>query len=169
MEYGKALSRAWQITWRWKILWISGFLVSLASVFGRNTDIFTYETGRSISLPGWTGYASVPQLWAAAGGIVLLVLCLGFLIVVALWVVSVIARGALIAGVQQVEEGGSTTLRQPWRVGISRFWTLLVISILAGIPSIFATIGSIVETFTSATWTLAYRELTGLAPQPNEP
>jgi hypothetical protein len=31
---------------------------------------------------------------------------------------------------------------------------------------VFALIGSIVETFTSATWTLVYRELTGLATPP---
>ena len=31
MDYGKVLSRAWEITWRWKVLWILGFLASLAS------------------------------------------------------------------------------------------------------------------------------------------
>ena len=29
MDYGKVLSRAWEITWRWKALWILGFLAAL--------------------------------------------------------------------------------------------------------------------------------------------
>ncbi|MGD8904906.1 MAG: hypothetical protein PVI67_15190, partial [Anaerolineae bacterium] len=31
MDYGKILTRAWEITWRWKILWILGFLAALGS------------------------------------------------------------------------------------------------------------------------------------------
>ena len=26
MDFGKVIGRAWQITWRWKILWVLGFL-----------------------------------------------------------------------------------------------------------------------------------------------
>jgi hypothetical protein len=64
------------------------------------------------------------------------VACLAILIAIALWVISVIARGGLIAGVQQIEEEGSTTFGSAWRVGASRFWTLFGIGILAVIPFI---------------------------------
>ena len=62
--------------------------------------------------------------------------CLALIIGIALWVVSVIARGGLIAGVQQVEDEGDTSFGQAWRAGASRFWTLFGIGILAAIPMI---------------------------------
>ena len=34
MDYGRVLTRAWEITWRWKILWILGFLAALGSGSG---------------------------------------------------------------------------------------------------------------------------------------
>lgn len=129
MDYGKVLSRAWEITWRWKVLWILGFLASL----GRGTGS-TGNTGYSMDSSNWQwgeGFRVPPEvvgLLAAAG-------CLAILIAIAIWVISIMARGGLIAGVQQVEEEGSTTFLQAWRVGRDRFWTLLGISILAFIPA----------------------------------
>ena len=29
MDFGKVLGRAWEITWRWKMLWVLGFLAAL--------------------------------------------------------------------------------------------------------------------------------------------
>ena len=84
--------------------------------------------------PGWTFDRPFPELWAAISGLVLGLLCLGLIIVIALWVLSVIARGGLIAGVQQVEDEGSTTFGRAWRVGAKRFWTLFGISVLTAIP-----------------------------------
>ncbi len=54
--------------------------------------------------------------------------------------VSVIARGGLIAGVQQVEESGETSFGKAWRAGAKRFWTLFGIGILASIPMIILAI-----------------------------
>ena len=31
MDYGKILRRAWEITWRWKVLWLLGFLAALGN------------------------------------------------------------------------------------------------------------------------------------------
>jgi hypothetical protein len=66
--------------------------------------------------------------------------CLAIIIAIALWVISVIARGGLIAGVQQVEEEGSTSFGRAWRVGASRFWTLFGIGVLAAIPMLIAVV-----------------------------
>ena len=34
MDFGKVLSRAWEITWRWKVLWVLGFLAALGQGTG---------------------------------------------------------------------------------------------------------------------------------------
>jgi hypothetical protein len=130
MDYGKVFSRAWEITWRWKVLWILGFLASLGRGIS-NSGNPSYATDRSDWGLRFQNYVPT-EVWA----LIAAVACLAILIGIALWVVSVIARGGLIAGVQQVEEEGSTGFGQAWRVGVKRFWTLFGISVLVAIPII---------------------------------
>jgi len=134
MDYGKVLTRAWEITWRWKVLWILGFLASLGQgSWGANGTNYSADSG---DLDRWG--IQMPSGEAAAGiiAIIVAVACLAILIGIALWAISVIARGGLIAGVQQVEEEDETTFLGAWRVGVHRFWTLFGISILASLPII---------------------------------
>ena len=123
MEFGKILSRAGQITWRWKVLWVFGFLVSLGQGSPGNSNVNWVEDR-------WQVDRFLPQVV----GIVIALVCVGLIIAIALWVLSVIGRGALIGGVQQVEEEGYTNLPRAWRVGVSRFWTLFGLSFLTGLP-----------------------------------
>lgn len=134
MDYGRIFSRAWAITWRWKVLWVLGFLVSLgrAGTTGNNNVTYTFDSN---STPGWlTGLDSVD--WGVMGTVILGLVCLGLVLAVVLWILSIIARGGLVAGVNQVEEDGSTTLGRAWAVGQRRFWTIFGIGILAALPLI---------------------------------
>lgn len=138
MDFGKVLGRAWEITWRWKVLWILGFLATLGKGGGGGG-------GSSFSGDGseWgdTFQQGIPgELWT----IIAAVTCLALLIGIAIWVISVIARGGLIAGVQQIEDEGTTSFGAAWRVGVSRFWTLFGIGILASIPIIILVIGGLI-------------------------
>jgi hypothetical protein len=136
MEYGRVLRRAWEITRRWKVLWVLGFLASLGSGgTGGGGQGAGYRMD-STDLSPWFGGRGWPEVWAAIGGLILALACLGLLIAIALWALSVIGRGGLIAGVQQVEEEGATTLGEAWRVGVRRFWTLFGIAVLASLPAI---------------------------------
>jgi hypothetical protein len=56
----------------------------------------------------------------------------------------VIARGGLIAGVQQVEEDGSTSFGKAWSAGVRKFWTLFGLGILAALPLILLIIIGII-------------------------
>jgi hypothetical protein len=132
MDYGKVLSRAWEIAWRWKALWILGFLAALGR--GGGGGNYSYRIDSSDwSNWGYRYYGRIPlEIIAILVGL----LCIAILVGIALWVASVIARGGLIAGVQQVEDDESTSFLEAWRVGRSRFWTLFGISILTAIPGI---------------------------------
>lgn len=133
MNYGKILSRAWEITWKWKVLWLLGFLAALGRAMGS-----TSNTGYQVD--EWSG-----RIAPEVAGALAIFACLAVIIAIAIWVVSVIARGGLIAGVQQIADEGSTTFSSAWRVGVSRFWTLFGIGILAAIPLLIAAvIGAIV-------------------------
>jgi hypothetical protein len=148
MDIGKVISRAWQILWRWKILWVLGLLAALGGGTGLQAN---YRFGIN-DMPGWVtnlqsygpGYRLQDLGWAPwIIALVLLLLGLAVLLGLALWVVSIMANGGLIAGVQQVEEEGSTSFRRAWRVGVQRFWTLLGIRLLFAI-TIFVLVGLLV-------------------------
>lgn len=148
MDYGKVLGRAWEITWRWKVLWILGFLASLGSGGGGGGGSNAYTgNGGDFNIDKWTqGIPPGDFLPAVSGiiGIIIAVVCVLFIIFIALWVVSVIARGGLIAGVQQVEDEGSTTFRTAWVAGRKKFWTLFGLGILAAIPMIILIFAGII-------------------------
>jgi hypothetical protein len=147
MDYGSILKRAWEITWRWKILWILGFLASLGGGGGGGQGV-SYSTGGEDWDRWWgQGYYAPHDALRDAGGIVAVIIgiaCLAVIIGIAIWVVSVIARGGLIAGVQQVEEQEHTAFGLAWRAGARRFWTLFGISFLAGIPILLMVVVGIV-------------------------
>jgi hypothetical protein len=133
MDYGAILTRAWQITWRWKMLWILGFLAALASGVPSSDLNYTFDGSEQI----FSQYPALP-------GLLVGLICLGFILGIVFWVLSVMARGGLIAGVAQVEDTGDTTLARAWRVGQRRFWTLFGISILTAIPLILGFIVALV-------------------------
>lgn len=128
MDFGKILGRAWEITWRWKVLWVFGFLISLGQGGSRGSSNFNWVED------GGRGGQFLERIPPMVVGLIIALACVGLIIGLALWVLSVIGRGALIGGVQQVEEKGSTDLGQAWRVGVNRFWTLFGISFLTALP-----------------------------------
>ena len=133
MDYGRVLSRAWQITWRWKILWILGLLASLGS--GSGGSGFNYTFGGDGNGSGqWPGHQVRPEQVGLIMAIIIVVVIVAILVGIALWVLSIMARGGLVAGVQQIEDEGTTSLRSAWRVGVSRFWTLFGIDVLTVLP-----------------------------------
>jgi hypothetical protein len=82
-------------------------------------------------------------MWPAIAGIVIVIILVAIVVGIALWVISVMARGGLIAGVQQVEDEGSTSFLQAWRVGRDRFWTLFGIGVLTTLPIIILVLAGI--------------------------
>ncbi len=130
MDHGKVLARAWNITWRWKILWVLGFLTSLGSSGGGG---FNYQfSSRSNTVP-------IPEI--APRWIPLLAIAgiAAVLIIIAFRVIATIADGGLIAGVQQVEDEGSTSFRRAWRVGVQKFWSLFGIQLLVFLAGLVMT------------------------------
>ncbi|MGD8398342.1 MAG: hypothetical protein PVG11_05750, partial [Anaerolineae bacterium] len=55
MDFGKLLTRAWQITWRWKVLWILGFLASLGSGTGTGNINYSFDGDEFAQMPGYRG------------------------------------------------------------------------------------------------------------------
>jgi hypothetical protein len=143
MDFGKVLGRAWEITWRWKMLWVLGFLAALGQGSGAPQPNYSFS-GDEFERFGYQLGDSAEQFFGLLSGLILGLICLMLIVAIALWVVSVIARGGLIAGVQQVEEDESTSFGKAWSAGVRKFWTLFGLGILAALPLILLIIIGII-------------------------
>jgi hypothetical protein len=142
INYSSILTKAWTITWKYKVLWIFGFLAMLGSggsgfsYSGPQTryNIGSTETRTTTSQvpPEWKNFvdqlSTVPvNTWIniAVGAV-----CCLLLLAVALWVLSIIGRGGLIGGIVKVDASGSIKFREAWGMGLHYFWRLLLIRLL---------------------------------------
>jgi hypothetical protein len=138
INYSSILSRAWTITWKFKVLWVFGFLAMLggggSSVsYSSPQTSYNFHSSETSNLPPeWRNF--IDQLsriqintWI---NIIVGVVCCLFLLTVCLWVLSIIGRGGLIGGIVKADASGSVSFRDAWGTGLRYFWRLLLIRLL---------------------------------------
>jgi hypothetical protein len=142
MDYGWVLKRAWEITWKFKGLWVLGILASCSSGGGGGGNgggssgtgyRFTGETDpRFLQLERWI--ESIPaETWMIIAAVAIVAV---FVLGLAALVLGILGQAGLIAGFNQAETNGTVTLAEAWRIGAANFWRLLGVRIvfwLAGI------------------------------------
>ena len=149
-DFGGNLRRAWEITWKYKILWLFGILSALAG--GRASLNFNngprFPNGFDPTDPNafprlQRNFPSLTQNTII--GIGLGILCLAIIIGIVLFVLHIIGRGGLIGGIQLADTTGQVSFGQAWGIGVKHFWTVLLIGLIVaiaagilGIASIFA-------------------------------
>jgi hypothetical protein len=153
MDYGSLLSRAWQITWRHKILWLFGILAGFGGGNNFNFDFGgrggSPTPGSPTPTPGNppTVPNIPPQLTDGQSlGILLVVGCCLLIVALALLILGIIARGGLIGGIRLADEQGRVTFGEAWSIGTHYFWRMLGIGLLLIAPAIvlaivFGTVG----------------------------
>ena len=140
MDYLDLLKRSFHITWRYRALWIFGFLLALCSGgsgggggnFNPSGNLFQggAPNGGDLGLP------DLPQIDTnTIIALVVGVICLIFLLVILSIVIRFVARTALIGMVNQIEESTQVTMRDGWRIGWSaKAGRVFLVSLVIGIP-----------------------------------
>jgi hypothetical protein len=154
-NYSSLLSKAWNITWKYKVLWFFGFLAAFGGVgwgnsggwstgpnfnFNNNTNVGNYPRGdypRTYYPRGeipreWQ--SAVEQLsqidlntWITIG---VVVVCSLLLLGLAFWLISIIGRGGLIGGILAADTNSKVTFREAWDIGTKNFWRLFLIRMI---------------------------------------
>ena len=132
MDYGALLNRSVNVVWQNKFLIILGILASLAGGSSSSSGQVNVENGNGQFFPELG-----EEFATLAVGLMILLICVALVIGLALWALSTIARGGMIAGVDFVESGEGSSFGQSWRAAWDKAWTLLGIGILPGIPGLF--------------------------------
>jgi len=156
MDYGELLSRTWNIIWDHKSLILLGVLVALGgsgssgvstgSNFNFRGPDLDFDSQPPQELPELPEFPELGRglrfpVLPVAG--VLALVGVALVIGLAVWVVSTIARGGLIAGASAIDAGVGSTLSQAWSAGWHKGWTLLGIGILPAIPALILFVGGL--------------------------
>jgi len=122
MDYTEILTRAWQITWRHKWLWVLGLFAggSYSSSSGSSWQ-------ESFDPSGASGTPSLGGLeWTLIALVGVVVIAIGLVF----WVLGIAARAGLIAQVDRADGGVAPSLREGWRVGFRLFWRTFGMSVV---------------------------------------
>jgi hypothetical protein len=144
MYIGDVLRRTWQITWRFKGLWILGILAGCSgggggggSSSGSGGGVrYQFDGGR---FPGWDHYFRNldPNL---VGFLTAALVCLGILLVIGLFVLGIMGQAGLISGYDLADEGHAVTLSIAFRRGLHYFWKILGAQVLLWILAVIVII-----------------------------
>jgi hypothetical protein len=134
VDYQYILRQVWQISRRWKMLWLLGILSTLSARLRLRPQIRNLARIAEWLPPEmrdrFAGFASGPYTTPALVGSVLLALLVG----VGLALLHAAARAALTDQVNRIENGDTPALRAAWEVGKRHVWRVLAISVLLGLP-----------------------------------
>jgi len=144
MYIGDVLRRTWQITWRFKGLWILGILAGCSgggggggSSSGSGGGVrYQFDGGR---FPGPDYYfrnvdPNVLVFLTTA------LICLGILLVIGLFVLGILGQAGLISGFDLADEGHAVTLSNAFRRGLHYFWKILGAQVLLWILAVIVVI-----------------------------
>lgn len=142
MKHTDIIKQAWFIVWRYRALWVFGFLLALCGGGGGGGG-GNFGSGGNFSGPtgGSDGgdfgdIPSIPEIdpQLIMAGVVGLV-CLVILLAVIGVVVRAVTRTALIRMVHQVNLNQTITVAEGWRLGWSAAaWRLFLVGLVIGIP-----------------------------------
>ncbi len=147
MDHIKVLKRAWEITWRYRVLWIFGIILALTAggggggngpqaTFGGNGGGNGNGNG-GFPPPGDFSMPEIPpQVVATLIAIGVALACVIVFLIVVATIVRYVAETALIRMVDDHEETGEQrSVRQGFRLGWSRTaLRLFLIDLLIGLP-----------------------------------
>jgi hypothetical protein len=137
MQYSRLVRDAWTLTWRHRFLWVFAFFGGARGGGGCGFNYREGFSGGGSNGPRLPGGDEVERLasqvgdWASAHlGLIVAVGLVLFLLVLALIIVSFVARGALISSTARVALGQPTTASQGWAIGRQLGWRYVRLTIL---------------------------------------
>lgn len=155
INFSEILARAWQITWKFKVLWIFGILAGCAESGNSNFNFNNTNrwnagngSGGSGQLPDWMrrfqGMSNEQALRAFVDqyiGIIAAVLVLLCLLWAVFFFLGMLGKTALIKGVGKADTGTERmTFGELWTESLPYFWRMLGMSLLVGLPFFIITI-----------------------------
>lgn len=139
MNHTELLKRAFHISWRYRPLWLFGFLLALCSGGGGgggNSNFSFPADDRTIEkmLPYPGGSLPQPDPNTIIG-VVIALACLVLILVPVGMIINAVSRTSLLGMVRQITQTEAITVRDGFQFGWSqRAWRLFLVQLVIGIP-----------------------------------
>jgi hypothetical protein len=140
MDYGYVIKRAWEIIWKFKVLWIFGILASCGqagSSSGSNSGYrFSYQdTNVGPQIQNFFNQLNP----AITGLLIVMAIILAIILVVVVILLATVGRVGLIRGTVKAEQGAEhLTFSELWHDGLTYFWRVFGLNLVIGILVILA-------------------------------
>lgn len=141
MDFGEVLSKAWQIIWKHKVLWIFGILAGCSSSSGGGGGGNLRYSVRESELPPniqnfFRQFEQIPD-WQIATGVAILILIVLVLVVLAVFL-STMGKIGLIRGTRQVERGADRLeFGELFSGSLPYFWRVFLLNVVVGLAIAF--------------------------------
>lgn len=134
MDYGKIVTRAFEITRKHRALWVFGILLVLFGGGGGGGNAnFNFPSGGGGDLPRLPTLSS--EVWQIITILVIALVCFAVVWLLLSIVLRFVCRAALIGLVQELEaEQKTPTVKRGFSIGAEHFWRLLGIALVINIP-----------------------------------
>jgi hypothetical protein len=130
VDYFDLLKRAWNITWRYKALWILGLFAGVMGG-GGSSGGSSYQTGSDDFGRAGDQFGR----WLEANfGLVLILLGALLIVGIALWILGVAAQGGIAHGTNEAAEGRTPALGDAWSVGFAKWGRTFMVQFVLGLP-----------------------------------
>lgn len=163
MDFGEVLSKAWQITWKYKILWIFGILAGCGGQFGSNSFNYSFGGGDGGQTtpggptnlpPGMERFAFGMEQWVnqlSTGEIILfaiLALLIAVVMIVIFTTLGTVGRIGLVKGAMEGDRGAmSLSFGELLQEVRPFFWRVIGLGLLLAL--VFLAIGVALAIFTA--------------------
>lgn len=149
MDFGELLSRAWKICWNNKFLFILGFLASLTAGGGGGGNNFSSQfSGTNGTLP--PGFAeNMERIMEAALPLFVILGCVGLILGLAFWLVSLIAQAGLIRSANRLDQEETVSFGASFSAGLGYLGKMVLLNIVLYLPVIVLVIIGFVALFST--------------------
>lgn len=136
MDYGDLFTRAWNLTWRHKWLYLLGFLAALGSAGGSggssNAGLNYTVPANTLSALPTTGdpLALFERFWTLYGPAIVAFGILALVLAIVLWLVRLTAQAGLIGAAATLDAGGQITFWQALTQGFGKLGRMIGLSVV---------------------------------------
>lgn len=154
MDYGQILRQAWNLTWRHRFLWIIGLFATTTvgscsfNAGGSGSGWQTNSREMDLFVPGASDLGRAFGFWAAENaGFIVAIALLAFLVGLGIFLVTMVAQGAMARATVNLARGQESNAGEAWRTGLRYFWHylalwLLLLALVIGVAVLLAIFGA---------------------------
>jgi hypothetical protein len=131
MDYTALFTRAWDIIWKNKFLWVLGFFVALGSGGGGSSGRANFSIGDT---PADGAMAELERLMAQLAPAFIALICIGVLVGIVLWLLRLVSEAGLISSVARIDAGEQVTLGRAFSAGTGFLLPMVGLNLVLFLP-----------------------------------